>query len=222
MSTFSFLDEKTIAYVVSSCTQPDAVVSSLIEDTAKVGELAEMLTPIEQAGFLHLIAKLVAPKTVIDVGTFTGLSSLAFARGLAPGGKVITCDVTEDWVGIARKHWELAGVADRIEFKLGPGRKTLPGLVGEGEADLVFIDADKTSYPYYVDAVAPMLRPGGLLILDNTLLHGTVAAPEDVEEDLPRYAAEVVAGVNAKLAVDERFDTVMLPIADGVTLALKK
>ena len=220
MSTFR-VDEKSSNYIASSCTPPDPVVASLIEDTIELGDLYEMLTPVEQASFLTLLAKLVVPKTVIDVGTFTGLSSLCFARGLAPGGRVYTFDVTEDFVHIARKHWEAAGVTDRIEFVLGPARKTLTDIVGDGEADLVFVDADKISYPLYVENAARLLRPGGLLVLDNVLLNGTVFEPEQVENELQRYAAEVMGEVNAKLAVDERFETAMLPIADGVTIARK-
>ncbi|QNE79657.1 methyltransferase domain-containing protein (plasmid) [Streptomyces finlayi] len=220
MSTFR-VDEHASNYIVSSCTQPDRVVTAVINDTQELGDLYEMLTPVEQAGFLTTLAKTMAPRTVIDIGTFTGLSAMCFARGLAPGGRVYTCDVTEDWIHIARKHWEAAGVADCIQFVLGPARKTLPKLVRDGEADMVFVDADKLSYPHYVATAARLLRSGGLLILDNVLLNGTVFAPEEVEDDLRRYAAETLREVNAKLAVDERFETVMLPFADGVTLARK-
>jgi caffeoyl-CoA O-methyltransferase len=218
MSTFR-VDEHASNYIVSSCTRPDPVVTAVINDTQKLGDLYEMLTPVEQAGFLTTLAKTMAPRTVIDIGTFTGLSAMCFARGLAPGGRVYTCDVTEDWIGTARKHWDAAGVSDKIQFVLGPARTTLPKLVRDGEADLVFVDADKLSYPHYVETAARLLRSGGLLILDNVLLNGTVFEPEKVEDDLRRYAAETMREVNAKLAVDERFETVMLPFADGVTLA---
>jgi caffeoyl-CoA O-methyltransferase len=221
MSTFR-VDEMSSNYIVSSCTPPDPVVASMIAETAKLGELYEMLTPVEQAAFLTMFVKILAPKTVVDIGTFTGLSALCFARGLAAGGRVYTCDVTEDFVHIAREHWKAAGVEDRIEFVLGPARKTMANLVGDGEADLVFIDADKISYPLYVETAERLLRPGGLLILDNVLLNGTVFEPEKVENELQRYAAEVMGEVNAKLAVDERFETAMLPIADGVTIARKR
>lgn len=208
-------------YVVSSCTAPDPVVAAVIADTRALGDLYEMLIPVEQAGFLTTLAKTMAPRTVIDIGTFTGLSALCFARGLAPGGFVYTCDVTDKWVHLARKHWDAAGVTDRIRFVPGPARKTLPEIVGPGEADLVFVDADELSYPNYVDLAARLLRPGGLLVLDNVLLNGTVLAPENVEDDLWRYGAETMREVNAKLAVDERFATVLLPFAGGVTLARK-
>lgn len=221
MSTFR-VDEAMSDYIVKSCTPPDAVVASLVERTAQVGELYEMMTPVEQAGFLTLIAQALNARKVIDVGTFTGLSSLCFARGMAPGGKVITCDVTEQWVDIAREHWKLAGVEDRIEFRLGPAWRTLNELAGGEKADIVFIDADKLSYPRYYQAAVPLLRPGGFLIMDNVLLKGTVVDPSQVEDEMARRAAETMQALNAKLAADVRLDTVLLPIADGVTLARKK
>jgi predicted O-methyltransferase YrrM len=221
MSTFR-LDEHTSEYIAQSCTQPGDAVSRLIERTAEIGELYEMMTPVEVAWLLTIIAQIMGARLVVDVGTFTGLSALSFARGLAPGGRVITCDVTEEWQGIARPHWELAGVADRIEFRLGPAWQTL-GALAEGErADIIFIDADKLSYPRYYQAAVPLLRPGGLLILDNVLLHGSVAYPEDAEEGMARMAAETMAEVNARLARDTRLDAVMLPISDGLTIARKK
>ncbi|HUZ23233.1 MAG TPA: class I SAM-dependent methyltransferase [Streptosporangiaceae bacterium] len=221
MSTFR-RDEAMSGYITSSCTPPDPVVASLVERTAEVGELFEMMTPVEQAGFLTLLTQSLGARTVVDVGTFTGLSALSFARGLAPGGRVITCDVTEEWLDIAREHWKLAGVDKRIEFRRGPAWKTLAELAGGEKVDIVFVDADKMSYPRYYQAAVPLLRPGGLLILDNVLLKGTVLQPDAVEDEMPRMAARTMAEVNVRLARDQRLDTVMLPIADGVTIARKK
>ncbi|GAA2553527.1 class I SAM-dependent methyltransferase [Winogradskya consettensis] len=221
MSTFR-RDAALSDYIVRSCTPPDPVVASLVEHTEKAGELFEMMTPVEQAGFLTLLSHCMSPRLVIDVGTFTGLSALSFARGLAPGGRVITCDVTQEWIGTAVEHWKQAGMDDRIEFRLGPAWKTLGSLAGGAQADIIFIDADKMSYPRYYQAAVPLLRSGGVLILDNVLLKGTVLRPEDVEDEMPRMAAETMRGVNAMLAADHRLQTVMLPIADGVTVARKK
>jgi caffeoyl-CoA O-methyltransferase len=220
MSTFH-VDEALSAYIVASCTSPDPAVVSLIEATARVGEMSGMMVPLEQAGLLTLLAKCVSARTVVDIGTFTGMSALSFARGLAPGGRVITCDVTEEWVGIAREHWVLAGVADRIDFRLGPAWKTLQGLAG-ASVDIVFLDADKMSYPRYYEAAVPLLRPGGLLILDNVLLYGTVLDPEQAPDEMRVLNAEAMRDVNARLAHDDRLDTVMLPVSDGVTIARKK
>ncbi|MEV4516532.1 class I SAM-dependent methyltransferase [Dactylosporangium sp. NPDC049525] len=221
MSTFR-RDEALSNYIVQSCTPPDPVVASLVKETAGVGELFEMMTPVEQAGLLTLLARIMSAKLVIDVGTFTGLSALSFARGLAPGGQVITCDVTEEWLDTAIEHWKRDGVDDRIVFRLGPAWKTLASLAGTGRADIIFIDADKMSYPRYYQAAVPLLRSGGLLILDNVLLKGAVMHPEEVHDEMPRMAAQTMRSVNAMLAADRRLDTVMLPIADGVTLARKK
>jgi predicted O-methyltransferase YrrM len=221
VSTFR-RDEAMSDYIVRSCSPPDEVVRSLVEHTARIGDLFEMMTPVEQAGLLTLLARSMSARTVVDVGTFTGMSALSFARGLAPGGRVITCDVTTEWLAIAREHWRLAGVEERIEFRLGPAWKTLAELASEGQADIVFIDADKLSYPRYYKAAVPLLRSGGLLILDNVLLKGTVLEPEAVRDELPRMAAQTMAEVNAMAASDARLDTIMLAIADGVTIARKK
>lgn len=221
MSTFR-RDEALSRYIVQSCTAPDPVVASLVERTAQVGELFEMMTPVEQAGLLSLLAQGMSARRIVDVGTFTGMSALFFARALAPGGRVITCDVTEEWLPIARQHWERAGVADRIEFRLGPAWKTLVSLPRTEPVDIVFVDADKMSYPRYYQAAVPLLRPGGLLILDNTLLKGTVLDPDAVADEMPRMAAKTMREVNAAVARDKRLDAVMLPIADGVTIARKR
>jgi caffeoyl-CoA O-methyltransferase len=221
MSTFR-VDEALSDYIVRSCSRPDPIVSSLVKQTAELGELYEMMVPLEQAAFLTLLAQSLSARTVVDVGTFTGLSALALARGLAPDGRVITCDVTEEWLDIAREHWRLAGVAERIEFRLGPAGRTLGELAQEAPFDMIFVDADKLSYPRYYRAAVPLLRPGGLLILDNVLLHGTVLRPELVDDELPRAAAETIRALNARVADDDRLDAVMLPISDGVTIARRR
>jgi len=207
-------------YLVRSCTPPDPVVSLLVERTASVGAAAGMMVPVEQVALLTILTRLLSATTAVDVGTFTGLSALALARGLAPGGRVITCDVTDRWVDIAREHWQRAGVADRIEFRLGAAGRTLRE-VAAGTADIVFIDADKMNYPKYYRMAVPLLRSGGLLVADNVLLDGYVLDPELAEAGLPRRCAETLRAFNAMLAADDRLDTVMLPIADGLTIAWK-
>jgi predicted O-methyltransferase YrrM len=164
----------------------------------------------------------MSASVVVDVGTFTGLSALSFARGLGPGGRVITCDVTTEWLDIAREHWDRAGVGQRIEFRLGPAWRTLAELADAEQADIVFVDADKMSYLRYYRAAVPLLRPGGLLILDNVLLKGTVLDPGAVKDEMPRRAARTMREVNALVAKDTRLEAVLLPIADGVTIARKK
>ncbi|MDP9870280.1 MULTISPECIES: O-methyltransferase [Streptosporangium] len=209
-------------YLVRSCSPPDPAVRMLAERTAGVGDAAGMMVPVEQVALLTILAKLQSATTVVDVGTFTGLSALALALGLAPGGRVITCDVTDKWVDIAREHWEHAGVADRIDFRLGPAGRTLRELPADTAADIVFIDADKMNYPNYYELAVPLLRTGGLLVADNVLLDGYVLDPELADSTLQRKCAETLRVFNAALAGDDRFDTVMLPIADGLTVARKK
>lgn len=216
------VDRTVRDYLVTCCTPPDPVVEQLARRTADLGPDAGMMVPVEQSTLLTLLARLVSATTIVDVGTFTGLSALAFARGLAPGGRVVSCDVTDRWLGIAREHWERAGVADRIEFRLGPAVRTLRALADGPPVDLVFVDADKMNYPAYYRAAVPLLRPGGLLVADNVLLDGHVVDPQRAEPGLPRRAAETLRDFNASLAADERLDTVMLPVADGLTIARRR
>jgi O-methyltransferase len=215
------VNQATRDYLVRSCSPPDPVVVKLAERTASVGEAAGMMVPVEQAALLTILVSLLSATTVVDVGTFTGLSALSLARGLGPGGRVITCDVTDRWVDIAREHWELAGVADRIDFRLGPAGRTL-GEFTAGSVDLVFVDADKMNYPNYYRLAVPVLRAGGLLVADNVLLDGYVLDPDLAAAGLARRSAETLRTFNATLAADDRLDTVMLPIADGLTIARKK
>lgn len=226
--TMTFADVKHVPvnqavrdYLVRSGSPPSKAMLSLVERTAAVGDAAGMMVPIEQAALLTLLTRLAGVRVAVDVGTFTGLSALAIATALAPGGKVISCDVTDTWIGLAREHWEKAGVADRIDFRLGAAARTLSTL-DPGTVDLVFIDADKMNYPNYHRLAVPLLRPGGLLLVDNVLLDGYVLDPELAEPGLPRRAAETLRAFNATVAADDRLEAVMLPIADGLTVALKK
>lgn len=214
-------DQAVGAYLAGSCTPPDDVVRSLMDRTASVGDAAGMMATVEQVTLLTMLSRLVSARLAVDVGTFTGLSALALARGLAPGGRVISCDVTDRWVGIAREHWERAGVADRIEFRLGAAARAL-GSLEPGSVDLVFVDADKMNYPRYLELALPLLRTGGLLVADNVLLDGYVVDPELAPAGLPRRCAETLREFNAALAADERVDAVMLPVADGLTIARRR
>jgi caffeoyl-CoA O-methyltransferase len=151
------------------------------------------------------------------VGTFTGFSSICIARGLAPGGRLLCCDVSEEYTAIARQAWVAAGVDDRIELRLAPGLETLQGLPAEPTIDLVFIDADKGGYAGYFDELVPRVRAGGLLLVDNTLWSGRVV--DDTADDADTVA---IRAFNDKVAADDRVESYLLPIGDGLTLVRKR
>jgi predicted O-methyltransferase YrrM len=208
-------------YLLRSTTV-DPVIAELVDRTAQLGDLAVMLIPAEQAALLTVLTLLTTARTAVDVGTFTGASALAMARGLAPDGQVITCDITDKWLDIARDHWQRAGVADRIDFRLGPAAETLAALTGDRTVDIAFLDADKESYAQYHELLIPLLRPGGLLVVDNVFFNGYVLDPALAAEGIERASATALRSYNAALAADDRLMSVMLPISDGLTIARKK
>ncbi|TDD33894.1 methyltransferase domain-containing protein [Actinomadura sp. KC06] len=209
-------------YLDGSGSPLDPALAGLIEDTGAAGELSAMMVPPEQARLLTMLTRLMSASLVLDIGTFTGVSALAFATGLAPGGRVITCDVTDQWLAVAEKRWEQAGVADRIEFRLGAAARTLRSLPPETGADLAFIDADKLNYATYYELLLERLRPGGVLLADNVLLDGYVLDPELAKERLLHRSAKALHDFNAALAADDRVEVTVLPVADGLTIARKK
>ena len=205
-------------YLVAHGTPPDALQRELIEETRRAtGGLSIMQIAPEQGAFMEILARAIGARRGIEVGTFTGYSSLCLARGLADDGRLVCCDVSEEWTAIARRYWKRAGVADRIELRLGPALETLRGLPGTPDWDIAFIDADKGGYPDYYEEILARLRPGGLVLVDNVLWMGRVADPEIRDPE-----TEAIRAFNAKLAADERIDLVMLPVADGLSLARKR
>jgi predicted O-methyltransferase YrrM len=208
-------------YMLRSTTT-DPVIEKLADRTAELGDLAVMLVPTEQAALLTVLTLLTRARTAVDIGTFTGASALAMARGLAPDGRVITCDITGKWLDIAVEHWRRAAVADRIDFRLGPAAQTLATLAGGPSVDIAFLDADKESYAQYHQLLVPLLRPGGLLVVDNVFFNGYVLDPTLAAEGIERTAATALRSYNAILAADDRLVTVMLPVSDGLTIAYKK
>ena len=205
------------AYLVAHGTPPDAVQRELIAETAKLGPIAVMQVAPEQGAFLTLIARLIGARSAVEVGTFTGYSSLAIARGLAPGGRLLCCDVSAEWTTLAKRAWERAGIADRIELHIAPALETLRALPEATRFDLAFIDADKTNYANYYEEILARTRPGGLILVDNVLWGGAVvdAAAQD-ENTL------AIRAFNEKVAADPRVDCVMTPISDGLTLLRKR
>lgn len=195
------------------------VLERLREETAAHPQAQMQIAP-EQGQFMALLARLVGAKKVLEVGVFTGYSSLVVALAMPADGLLVACDVSEEYTTVARRYWDEAGVAHKIDLRLAPALETLDALLAEGHAatfDFAFIDADKTSYDAYYERVLQLIRPGGLILLDNMLWSGRVADPGD---DAP--AARAIRALNAKLQADERIHLSLLPIADGVTLALKK
>lgn len=203
-------------YAVAHGTPPDAVQESLIGATQALGGVSRMQIAPEQGAFMTILTKLVGVRFAVEVGTFTGYSSICIARGLEPGGRLLCCDVSEDWTAIAREHWTMAGVEDRIDLRIGPAADTLRALPADPPIDLAFIDADKTGYRTYYDEIVERLRAGGVVLVDNVLWSGNVIDPSDTSAD-----TEAIRAVNDHIAQDPRVEVVLLPIADGLTLARK-
>ena len=195
----------------------DSILASLREETAALGDDAHMQISEEQGDFLGILARLIGAGNALEVGTFTGYSALCVARALPEGGKLLCLDVDDDWTAIAKKHWELAGVSDRIELRIGPAIETLDQLEPETTFDFAFIDADKTEYAAYYERILPRVRPNGVILFDNMFWGGFVL---EGSSDHPN--AHALRALNAKLAADERIECVLLPIADGIQLCRKR
>jgi caffeoyl-CoA O-methyltransferase len=203
--------------VAHSSSPPDEVQRSLIERTSELGGISMMQISPDQGAFLTLLTRIVGARLAVEVGTFTGYSSICIARGLAEGGRLLCCDVSEEWTTIAREHWQRAGVADRIDLVIAPAAQTLAALPTDPPIDLAFIDADKPGYRTYYDLIVERLRPGGVVLLDNVLWSGNVVEASDQSEN-----TVAIRAVNDHVAADDRVEAVMLPIADGVTIARKR
>jgi caffeoyl-CoA O-methyltransferase len=207
------LDDALSAYVGAHSTPPDDVRRRLIERTAELGDRAGMQIAPEQGEFLTMLTSLVGARFAVEVGTFTGYSSLSIASGLAEGGRLLCCDVSTEWTDIAREHWALAGVEDRIELVVAPAIETLRSLPADASVDLAFIDADKRGYVDYYEELLARLAPGGLICVDNTLWSGAVIDPEVTDAD-----TEAIRRFNDHVAADPRTRQVIVPIGDGLTL----
>ena len=203
--------------VAHSSAPPDKVQRSLIEATHELGGISRMQISPDQGAFMTLLTRLVGATFAVEVGTFTGYSSICIARGLSEGGRLLCCDVSEEWTSVAREHWEQAGVADRIELKIAPAAETLEALPSDPPIDLAFIDADKPGYVTYYDEIVERLRPNGVVLLDNVLWSGNVVDPSDESEN-----TVAIRTINDLVASDPRVEAVMLPIADGLTIVRKR
>jgi predicted O-methyltransferase YrrM len=213
------LTEKLDDYLLGVSLRENEVQRRLREETARLPMAGMQIAP-DQGQLMALLARLVGARTCLEIGTFTGYSALAVALALPPDGRIIACDVNPETTAVAQRYWREAGVADKIELKLAPALATLDALLAarqDGRFDFAFIDADKENYDAYYERVLQLLRPGGLIVIDNVLWGGAVA---DARRKDPETAA--LRALNAKLHRDERVDLALLPLADGITLARKR
>ena len=207
------LDDALSAYVGAHSTPPDAVRRQLIERTEALGGVSGMQIAPEQGEFLTMLTALVGARFAVEVGTFTGYSSLSIASGLADGGRLLCCDVSTEWTDIAREHWALAGVDDHIDLRVAPAIETLRALPADTAVDFAFIDADKGGYLDYYEELLARLAPRGLICVDNTLWSGAVVDPDVHDAD-----TEAIRRFNDHVAADVRTRQVIVPIGDGLTL----
>ena len=213
------LDDRLYDYYLRVSLREADVLRRLREETAGLPEGQMQIAP-EQGQFMALLVELIGARRTIEVGVFTGYSSLAVALALPADGHIVACDVSEAWTAIARRYWDEAGVAHKIELRLAPAIETLDSLIAAGEAgayDFAFIDAEKTEYADYYERVLELVRPGGLVAIDNVLWGGRVADPDTNDDD-----TNAIRAFNEALKGDERVTLSMVPIADGLTLARKR
>ena len=213
------LDDTLYQYLLEHSVRESALMRKLRETTSQQ-ELSQMQIAPEQGQFMALLVELLGAKRIIEIGTFTGYSALCMAQALPEDGKLVCCDVSEVWTNIARTFWREAGVEERIELHIAPALDTLDSLVERGESgrfEMAFIDADKTNYLNYYERCLNLLRPGGLLLFDNTLWGGAVADPDYQDAD-----TQALRELNDRLHKDERVTISLLPVGDGLTLARKR
>ncbi|MFY7068507.1 O-methyltransferase [Nocardiopsis changdeensis] len=215
--TTESLTPELYEYLVAQGTPVDGVLADLVEETARLfPESKGMQIGPEQGTFTTLLTRISGARDAVEIGTFTGYSSICLARGLPEDGTLLALDVSDEWTSVARRYWERAGVADRITLRLGPALETLRSLPAEARFDLAFIDADKEGYVDYWEELVPRMRAGGILLADNTLSHGRVVDGADTTARV-----QGIRDFNARLVADDRVTQVLLPIGDGLTLARK-
>ena len=212
------MNDALYEYLLSVSLRETEVMRRLRAETA-TDTMARMQSAPEQGQFMALLVQLIGARRCLEVGVYTGYSALWVAQALPPDGRIVACDTSEEWTSIARRYWAEAGVAGRIDLRLAPALATLQGLIDAGQAgsfDFAFIDADKENYANYYEAVLQLLRPGGLMAIDNTLWSGDVADPDKQDAD-----TRAIRELNRQVHADERVAMSLLPVADGLTLALK-
>lgn len=213
------LDNQLYNYLLSVSLREPEILLKLRQETASHPRSGMQISP-EQGQFMRLLVQLIGAKKTLEVGVFTGYSSLSVALALPADGKIIAADVSEEFTAIARRYWQEAGVADKIDLRLAPALETLDHLLATGQAetfDFAFIDADKENYDGYYERSLQLVRPGGLIAIDNVLWSGQVAEEQNQDE-----STQAIRALNEKLHHDERITLSVVPIADGLTLAIKR
>jgi len=203
-------------YLLAHSEPADDLLRDLADETHRdLAPQSGMQITKDEGELLTMLVRLTGARQAVEVGTFTGYSSICIARGLPSDGRLLCCDVSEEYTSVARRYWERAGVGDKIELRIAPAVETLQSLPSEPHLDFAFIDADKAGYASYVAEVMPRLRPGGLMVLDNMLRAGRVLDPESDDD-------RAIDELNKALVADERLEVVLLPVRDGVSLARKR
>ncbi|HAW10611.1 MAG: class I SAM-dependent methyltransferase [Candidatus Dormibacteria bacterium] len=209
----AFLDPRLSEYLVAHAQPRDPLLAELVAETHRLYPELDLQVSPDEGALLRMLVRLCGARRAIELGTFTGYSSICVAQGLAPGGRLLCCDVSAKWTAVARRYWELAGLTDRIELHLGPALRIVAGLPAEPRFDFAFVDAEKTEYIDYYEALVSRMAPGGLIAVDNTLGHGKVAGVGELD---PR--ARLMRAFNDHVLADPRTQSVIVPIADGLTL----
>ena len=207
------LDEKLFEYILGHTSSPDETQKSLIETTSKLGKVSAMQVAQDQGIFLYMLVAAIRPKFAVEIGTFTGYSSLAIAKALPEDGKLLCCDVSEEWTSVASEYWKKAGVDKKIELIIAPAKQTLVNLPDDKKIDFAFIDADKGGYLEYYEEIVPRLSDHGLIAIDNVLWSGRVINQEISDDDTVS-----IRKFNDHVSQDDRVSSVMLSIGDGITL----
>ncbi len=214
-----WIDDGILAYIAERASpQPDAVLDELRAKTATLGDVSVMQVSADQGALLTILTRVARATFAVEVGTFTGYSSICIARGLQPGGRLLCCDVSEEYTAIAKEAWEQAGLADRIELRVARALDTLRALPPGESIDVAFVDADKPSYVNYFDELLPRVRPGGLILADNTLWSGRVGDAPTADDDTNLAA---IRHFNDTIAADDRVAGYILPVSDGLTIITK-
>ncbi|HMD05701.1 MAG TPA: class I SAM-dependent methyltransferase [Candidatus Binatus sp.] len=211
------LTPKLYEYAVAHGHNGDPVRAELAAETTKLGRVSGMQIAAEQGTLMGILAAAIGARSAVEVGTFTGYSALCVARALPADGKLLCCDVNEEWTSLGRRYWERAGVANKITLKLAPAAETLKALPASHTFDFAFIDADKTNYATYYEEILKRMRPGGLILLDNVLWSGGI-----IDESRQDPDTQALRKINDFIAKDTRVEAVMLAVADGLTIVRKK